>query len=134
MNPMKEEAVHLYKAGLDLREVGDTLGYSHEWVRKALLEAREPLRERGRVPKERRVCPCGKPAVTVQAVYCGQVCRKRFEEERVHKRLREALRWVNNGANIAQAALVLGVTPELLYIQLRQYGYMTEEEFKQRKS
>ena len=134
MNPMKDEAVKLYKAGLDLREVGDTLGRSHEWVRKTLREAGEPLRERGRVPKERSVCPaCGQPASTAQSIYCSQLCRQRYEEERVRKRLHEALRWVNNGASIAQAAKVLGVTPMLLHTQFRQYGYMTDEELEQRK-
>ena len=34
---LKREAVRLYKTGLSLRDVGDMVGKSHEWVRAALL-------------------------------------------------------------------------------------------------
>jgi hypothetical protein len=132
MTAMQEEAIRLYREGLDLRQVGAELGRSHEWVRLTLRDAGEPLRERGRVPKERPECmACGLPTATFGGRYCSHACRAKHQGGILKERLDKAMRLINQGATYDQAAAASDFTSvAVLRTSLYEHGYVATKHSK----
>lgn len=103
--PLEEKAVLLYREGKHLREVAEELGRSHEWVRKVLVKAHEPVRGRGREFSERPSCAvCGKPCAKSEAKYCSRDCSQKMRLDTAMKKVDLALEALQGGATYSEAA------------------------------
>ena len=109
LTPIQEQAVQLYAAGKDLRQVAGELDRSHEWVRKTLAKAGVAARGRGRESTERPVCvECGKDCGTPQAEYCSRECLHKHRYEAAMARLNVAMGVLREGGSFSAAAKKAG--------------------------
>jgi len=109
LTPIQEQAVQLYTLGKDLREVAETLGRSHEWVRKTLVIAGVPTRARGRESTGRPLClECGKPCGAIRSQYCSRVCLNKNRHDVAMVRVNKALVLLKQGTSFAEAAKQAG--------------------------
>lgn len=107
--PLEAQAVALYREGKHLREVANELGRSHEWVRKTLARANEPIRGRGRESVNRPDCRvCGKTCSKVGAKFCSRECMQKNRLDTAMEKLDKAIVALKEGSTYAEAAKVAG--------------------------
>jgi hypothetical protein len=109
LTPVEEQAVALYAAGKNLREVATEMRRSHEWVRKTVKKAGEDTRRRGREARERPMCgeckqECNKP----NAQFCSRICLNMFRHREAVGKLQKALHVLRGGGTYSEAAAAVG--------------------------